>query len=479
MNTQKLTLKQAVSALKSGEIKASELASHFLDRAEADQKAEKAVNAVIHTDREKTLAMASEADKDSLLAGATVHIKDNMNVEGWPVQCSSKILETYISPYTGGSSNYLLKNGGVIGGMTNMDEFAMGSSTETSARGITRNPHNLSYAPGGSSGGAAAAVAGDLTLASLGSDTGGSIRQPGSFCGVVGMKPTYGTVSRYGLVAFGSSLDQIGPITKTVEDAALLLEAVAGHDFRDSTSLENLDNHFSGDLNSSLKGKKIGLPREYFTDALDPEVAEKIEQVKNFYREAGCEFVEVSLPTTEYSIGTYYVIATAEASANLARFDGVRYGRRSEKATSLKEVYFKSRSEGFGEEVKRRILLGTYVLSSGYYEAYYLKAQKVRRLIKEDYEKVFQTVDMLLTPTVPDPVFKLGERTDDPIKMYLSDIFTTPANLAGVPAMSVPCGKDKNGLPVGFQLIAPHFREKSLFNFGHIYDLENNPLHQV
>ncbi|MBL8991872.1 MAG: Asp-tRNA(Asn)/Glu-tRNA(Gln) amidotransferase subunit GatA, partial [Spirochaetia bacterium] len=367
---------------------------------------------------------------------------------------------------------------GLIYGRTNMDEFAMGSSNETSAYGPARNPVNRDYIPGGSSGGAAAAVAGGLGLAALGSDTGGSIRQPAACCGVVGLKPTYGRVSRYGLVAFGSSLDQIGPITKTVEDTAILLKSIAGHDKRDSTSSDRAVPDYAKALeapaSSVLKGKRIGLPKEYFTEHLSPEIQKRLDAVIDFYKKQGAEMVPVSLPTSEYGIGCYYIIATAEASANLARFDGIRYGRRSKNAKDLKEVYFKSRSEGFGLEVKRRILLGTYVLSSGYYDAYYLKAMKVRRVIKNDFDAVLKQVDFILTPMMPDPVFKIGEKSADPIKMYLSDIYTVSLNLAGVPGISVPCGKDSQGMPVGFQLVAGHFEEEKLLQAAHAYDKEMN-----
>lgn len=478
MDFSKLTLAGALRGLKKKDFSPAEILAHFVTQIEADKKRPDTLNAVIGLHPETAQAKMASVKSDSLLAGLPVLVKDNMNVEGLPVGCGSKILEGYVSPYTGGALERLVENGGLIYGRTNMDEFAMGSSNETSAYGPARNPVNRDYIPGGSSGGAAAAVAGGLGLAALGSDTGGSIRQPAACCGVVGLKPTYGRVSRYGLVAFGSSLDQIGPITKTVEDTAILLKSIAGHDKRDSTSSDRAVPDYAKALeapaSSVLKGKRIGLPKEYFTEHLSPEIQKRLDAVIDFYKKQGAEMVPVSLPTSEYGIGCYYIIATAEASANLARFDGIRYGRRSKNAKDLKEVYFKSRSEGFGLEVKRRILLGTYVLSSGYYDAYYLKAMKVRRVIKNDFDAVLKQVDFILTPMMPDPVFKIGEKSADPIKMYLSDIYTVSLNLAGVPGISVPCGKDSQGMPVGFQLVAGHFEEEKLLQAAHAYDKEMN-----
>ncbi len=469
MNFEELTIKKAIAFLKSGELAPGDLLQHHLKKIKLDKTSPKPINAVTYIDEERAKEKMAKVSKDSPLAGLPLLVKENMNVQGQPAECSSNILKKYISPYSGTASVALEKNGGVVFGRTNMDEFAMGSSTETSAKGITRNPVNLDCIPGGSSGGAAAAVASGQTLCALGSDTGGSIRQPAALCGVVGLKPTYGRVSRYGLVAFASSLDQIGPITKTVEDAAIILECLAGYDNRDSTSMNIPVPTYSEGIESSLAGKKIGLPEEYFSDDLDVEVRSALDEVISFYQQSGCEIVKISLPTTEYAVPTYYVLATAEASANLARFDGVRYGTRSELGTSLEDLYLNSRSQGFGMEVKRRILVGSYVLSSGYYDAYYVKAQKVRRVIKNDFETAFKNVDVILTPTTPEVAFKIGERTADPVKMYLSDVFTTPANLAGVPAISVPCGGRSTKMPVGFQLMAPHFEESRLFNFGHLY----------
>ncbi|MFQ5866131.1 MAG: Asp-tRNA(Asn)/Glu-tRNA(Gln) amidotransferase subunit GatA, partial [bacterium] len=345
-------------------------------------------------------------------------------------------------------------------GKTNMDEFAMGSSNENSYFSPAKNPYDRERVPGGSSGGACVAVAGDMAMAALGSDTGGSIRQPASFCGVVGLKPTYGRVSRFGLVAFASSLDQIGPITNTVGDAALLLEIISGHDERDSTSAPVRVPHFSQALGKDVKGLRIGLPKEYFTEGLHEEVRGSIEDTVNLLKNSGATFVDVSLPHTDYAIATYYILATAEASSNLARYDGARYGFRVEDAKDLEEAYVKSRSQGFGEEVKRRIMLGTYVLSAGYYEAYYRKAQKVRSLIKQDFEKAFERCDCLLTPTSPTTAFKIGEKLGDPLAMYLSDIYTVSVNLAGLPGISVPCGFDSNNLPIGVQIIGKHFDEE-------------------
>lgn len=474
----KLTLASALRGLKKKDFSSTEILTYFVKQCEADRSRPDSLNAVIGLHGEAAATAVPSVKPDSLLAGLPVLIKDNMNMEGLPVTCSSRILEGYVSPYTGGALENLTRHGGLIYGRTNMDEFAMGSSSETSVYGPTRNPVNRDYIPGGSSGGAAAAVAGGLGLAALGSDTGGSIRQPAACCGVVGLKPTYGRVSRYGLVAFGSSLDQIGPIAKTVEDSAILLQAIAGHDHRDSTSSTQKVPDYVKSLEESpkdfLKGKKVGLPKEYFTEHLAPEIAKRLNEVTEFYKKSGCELVPVSLPSSEYGIGCYYIIATAEASANLARFDGIRYGRRSKNAKDLKEVYFKSRSEGFGLEVKRRILLGTYVLSSGYYEAYYLKAMKVRRVIKNDFDEALKKVDFILTPMMPDPVFKIGEKSADPIKMYLSDIYTVSLNLAGVPGISVPCGLDSRGLPIGFQLVAGHFQEEKLLQAAHAYDREVN-----
>jgi len=396
----------------------------------------------------------------SMLDGIPIGIKDNMATKGLRTTCGSKILKHYIPPYNASVVQRILDAGAVLIGKTNMDEFAMGSSTENSAFGPTKNPKNLEYAPGGSSGGSAAAVAAGEVICAIGSDTGGSIRQPAAFCGVVGMKPTYGRVSRYGLVAFASSLDQIGPITKTVDDCAVLLGIIAGYDPNDSTCSNLTVPDYMGFLKRSIKGKRIGIPKEYTVEGIDPKVLEIFEEAMERLRSEGAEIKEISLPHTPYAIAAYYIIATAEASSNLARYDGVKYGLRIENSDLL-GMYEMTRSQGFGREVKRRIMLGTYVLSSGYYDAYYLKASKVRTLIKKDFELAFQEVDVILAPVSPVPTFKLGERIKDPLSMYLVDAYTTPANLSGLPAISIPCGEIE-GLPVGVQFIGRAFDEGEL-----------------
>jgi len=404
------------------------------------------------------------------LAGIPMAVKDNMLVEDVRCTAGSKILENYIAPYDATVIKKLKVKGVVILGKTNMDEFAMGSSTENSAFFPTKNPHDLNRVPGGSSGGSAAAVAANLCAFALGSDTGGSIRQPASFCGIVGLKPTYGAVSRYGLIAFASSLDQIGPMTKTVEDCQIVFDIIKGKDELDSTSVES--NLKSEILN--LKSLKIGIPKEYFVKGIDPgvekvikEAIKKYEEIK--YEEIGAKIEEISLPHTEYALPCYYIIAPSEASANLARYDGIKYGYSTKKAKDLMEVYLKSKEEGFGAEVRRRVMLGSYVLSAGYYEAYYLRAQKVRTLIRDDFNKAFQKVDVIFTPVSPTPAFKFGEKIDDPLKMYLSDIFTAPINLAGLPAISIPGGRVGN-LPIGFQIIGKPFEEEKIFEVAKIYE---------
>jgi aspartyl-tRNA(Asn)/glutamyl-tRNA(Gln) amidotransferase subunit A len=397
------------------------------------------------------------------LAGVPVAIKDNMAVRDMPMTCASRVLEGYIPPYTATAVERLLGAGAIIIGKVNCDEFAMGSTTENSGFQITRNPHNLDRVPGGSSGGSAASVASGTSLIALGSDTGGSVRTPAAFCGVVGLKPTYGRVSRYGLVAFGSSLDQIGPLSKTVRESAQTLEIIAGFDHFDSTSADTAVDEFVKQLDQPIKGIKIGIPKEYFIPGLDAEVRWKIEAGIRLFENLGCEIQQISLPHTEYAVATYYLIATAEASSNLARYDGVRYGPRGS-GNSLQEMYRSTRHDGFGKEVKRRILLGTYALSAGYYDAYYLKALKVRTLMLKDFQKAFESVDVILTPTSPTVAFRIGEKTNDPLAMYLSDIFTITQPLAGVPAISVPCGKNSENMPVGMQLIANHFQESLLLN---------------
>ncbi len=410
-----------------------------------------------------------------------IAIKDNMCMQGIETTCASKILQGFKSPYDATVIRKLKDSGAILVGNTNMDEFAFGSSTENSAFGPTRNPWNLDCVPGGSSGGSAAAVAANEAIWSIGSDTGGSIRQPAAFCGVVGLKPTYGRVSRYGLIAFASSLDQIGPFTKDVRDSAMLLNIIAGYDPMDSTSADVPVPDYTKALTQDVSGLKIGIPKEYFIDGLDAEVKAAIDESIKVLKDCGAEFVEISLPHTEYAVATYYIVATAEASSNLARFDGVQYGLRSfpEKVrkSSLIDMYEESRDQGFGPESKRRIMLGTYSLSSGYYDAYYLRGLKVRTLIKNDFEKAFESVDAILTPTSPTTAFKVGERSDDPLSMYLSDIFTISANLAGIPAMSMPCGFSQDGLPIGLQLLTKAFDEEMLFRIAHTYE-QNTEWHK-
>jgi aspartyl-tRNA(Asn)/glutamyl-tRNA(Gln) amidotransferase subunit A len=404
------------------------------------------------------------------LAGIPVAIKDNICIRNVRTTCSSHILENFISPYEATVVRRLRDEGAVFIGKTNMDEFAMGSSTENSSFAITRNPWNLDCIPGGSSGGSAAAVASDETILAIGSDTGGSIRQPAACCGVVGLKPTYGRVSRYGLVAFASSLDQIGPFGKDVEDMALLMNVISGYDENDSTSV-NLDvPDFTKCLVENVKGAKIGVPKEYFIKGLDGEVERAVDKAIELLKSLGAIILEISLPHTEYGVAVYYLIAPSEASANLARYDGVRYGYRSPETKDLLEEYEKTRGDGFGAEVKRRIMLGTYALSRGYYDAYYLKAQKVRTLIKKDFDEAFEKVDAIVTPTAPTPAFKIGEKVDDPLQMYLSDIFTISANLAGIPGISLPCGFSKSGLPIGLQFLAKPFDEEVLLQISYTYE---------
>jgi aspartyl-tRNA(Asn)/glutamyl-tRNA(Gln) amidotransferase subunit A len=401
------------------------------------------------------------------LAGVPVAIKDVMVTKGIRSTAGSRILQNFIPPYDCTAVARLEAAGAILLGKTNCDEFAMGSSNENSAYGPVRNPRDKSRVPGGSSGGSAAAVAAGTAVAALGSDTGGSIRQPAAFCGVVGLMPTYGRVSRYGLIAFASSLDHIGPLTKTVKDAAIILRYIAGRDPMDSTSADVPVPDYEQDIEKPVRGLKLGVPKEYFAEGLDAEVRAAVEAAIQQLAADGCEIVPISLPHTSYAIPTYYVIATAEASANLARYDGVRYGYRTARPRTLSEMYRKSRDEGFGAEVKRRIMLGTYALSSGYYDAYYLKAQKVRTLLARDFEAAFRQVDAIATPTTPTAAFKLGEKTDDPLQMYLADIYTVVGDLAGVPGISVPCGKTKSGLPIGVQILGKHFDESTVLRLGH------------
>ncbi len=403
-----------------------------------------------------------------------IGLKDNLNTKGEEITCSSKILKGYVSPYDAGVVEKVKQSGGLIMGILNQDEFAFGSSCESSCYGPTYNPWNLSCVPGGSSGGSAAAVAANEVAWALGSDTGGSIRQPASFCGIVGLKPTYGRVSRYGLIAFASSLDQIGPLTQNVTDAALLLNIISGYDERDSTSVNFHVPDYTKALVNDVRGLKIGVPKEAFVEGLDPEVRAAVEASIDVLKKQGAEIKEVSLPHTPYAVATYYIVATAEASSNLARFDGVRFGLRknpiSTRKNALTDMYEETRFAGFGDEVKRRIMLGTYALSSGYYDAYYLRGQKVRTMIKQDFDNVFNTCDVILTPTAPTVAFRVGEKISDPLSMYLSDIYTIPANLAGIPAISVPCGFSKSGLPIGMQLQAKAFNEEMLLRVSYAYE---------
>lgn len=463
------------SMMDSGNLSAAELLSAHIERT---KKIDGDVCAFLSFDEDAALAAASESDKRrrsgaklGKLDGIPVGLKDVIAVRGQKLTCASKMLENYVSPYTGTAAQKLLDSGAVFWGRLNMDEFAMGSSCENSAFKKTRNPWDLSRIPGGSSGGSAAAVASGECVAALGSDTGGSIRQPASLCGIVGMKPTYGLVSRFGLAAFASSLDQIGPFARSVEDAAILLNAIAGYDRLDSTSVNAEIPDYSAVLKgASLKGKTLGVAREYFGEGVGAQVRANVENAIALCRDAGANIVEISLPHTDLAIPVYYIIATAEASSNLARYDGIRYTHRSKDADDIVSVYFKSRAEGFGEEVKRRIILGSYVLSSGYYDAYYLRAQKVRTLIRADFEKAFENVDAIITPTSPTTAFKIGEKTDNPLAMYLSDICTINVNLAGLPAISLPCGWTSEGLPVGVQFIGRAFGESDLLSTAHAFE---------
>ncbi len=466
MDSASMTVAGALEGLRNKRFSSVELTRSVLDAIAAKDGE---LNAYLTVDAEGALRQAEAADAarangaDAPLLGVPIAVKDLINVAGQPCTCASKILQGYVSPYDATVIARLRAAGAVFLGRTNMDEFAMGSSTENSAFKVTRNPHDTTRVPGGSSGGSAAAVAGGEAVAALGTDTGGSIRQPASFCGCVGLKPSYGRVSRYGVTAYASSLDQVGPMTRTVEDAALLMQELAGVDPHDGTTQEIPVPDYRKAMRGGLKGLKIGLPKEYYIEGTDPEVMRAVRESVDRCAAAGAEIVEVSLPHTEYAVGVYYILATAEASANLARFDGVRYGHRTEKPEGVFELYAKSRAEGFGLEVKRRIILGTYVLSSGYYDAYYGRAQKVRTLIRGDFEKAFGQCDVLMTPVAPTAAYRIGEASDDPLKMYLGDIFTVPANLAGLCGFSLPCGKTAGGLPIGLQILGAPFSEPTLF----------------
>jgi len=473
MDIKDLTITECSQLLAKGELTSTELTEAFIKQAkELNPK----INAFITLLEEDAVLSAKEADKalrngiKKELLGVPLAIKDNICTKGVKTTCASKILHNFIPPYDATVVEKLKAEGVVVLGKTNMDEFAMGSSNETSFFGPVRNPHDIERIPGGSSGGSAACVAASMSPAALGSDTGGSIRQPASLCGVIGVKPTYGRVSRYGLIAFGSSLDQIGPITKCVKDAALILEKIAGRDERDSTSLKAAVPAYSQLLSKDIKDLVLGVPKEYFVEGMDNEVSAKIKEAIEILKSLGAKIKEISLPHSAYGIAVYYLIATAEASSNLARFDGVKYGFRAENVKDLREMYIKTKKEGFGEEVKRRIMLGTFSLASGYYDAYYKKASKVRTLIKKDFEEAFKEVNAIVCPTSPETAFKLGEKSDDPIKMYLSDIFTININLAGVPAISVPCGVDSKKLPIGLQIIGNYLDEQTILNVAYAFE---------
>ena len=477
MELNQLTIHELQEKIKAGETTSTEIVQAVFRRIDA---VEKDVHAYILLTREKALEGAAHADEEikkgniKTLTGIPIALKDLLCTKGVTTTCASHILHNYVPPYDATVVEKLRDAGAVFTGKTNMDEFAMGSSTETSYFGITKNPWDLERIPGGSSGGSAAAVVADECIAAIGSDTGGSIRQPAALCGVVGMKPTYGRVSRYGLVAFASSLDQIGPFTKDVEDCAIMMNILAGYDPRESTSVPVDVPDYRQFLSRGIGGWKVGIPKEYFIGGIDAEVKDAIQQTIKVIEGMGAKCIEVSLPHTEYCLAVYYIIAPAEASSNLARYDGVKYGFRSLDGRDLMEMYKKSRSAGFGAEVKRRIMLGTYVLSSGYYDAYYKKASQVRALIKQDFDEAFKQCDVLLTPTTPTPAFKIGEKTDDPLQMYLSDIFTISTNLAGIPGMVVPCGFTRAGLPVGVQFLAGHFEEGKLIQIAAAYEKNAN-----
>lgn len=473
MDIKNLTIKTLEEGFKAKEFSALEVTQEFFKEIELHDKE---IGAYLSLTKDEAFLEAGKADvaraeggEVTPLAGIPLAIKDNMLVKGYPATAASRMLEHYSAAYDATVIKKLKESHAVFLGKTNLDEFAMGSSTENSAFQVTKNPHDTSRVAGGSSGGSAAAVAAGFAVAGLGSDTGGSIREPAAFCGVVGMKPTYGTVSRFGLIAMASSLDQIGPFAKTVEDAKILFNAIRGKDVHDATSM-NFE-----DAKSDIKNLKIGIPKEYFVEGISPEVAKGVDEAVQKLKKLGFTFKEISLPHTKYALSVYYIIMPAEVSTNLARLDGIRYARDVKDVKNLKDLYVKNRAHGFGPETRRRVLLGTFVLSSGYYDAYYAKAQKVRRLIKEDFDNAFKEVDVILSPVTPTPAFKIGEKTEDPLSMYLSDIFTIPANLAGIPAISIPVKKYTVGsgeLPIGFQLMGKHFHEADLFGIGELY--ENN-----
>ncbi len=474
MNLKDITADKLVALYKNRDLSVTEVIKSVYEEID---RVDKQVRAFITICPERALDEARRIDARIVsgepmepLEGVPVAIKDNITIRDLRTTCGSRILENYVPPYTATVVERLRSAGAIVVGKTNCDEFAMGSTTENSGFFVTRNPHNLERVPGGSSGGSAVSVASGTSLIALGSDTGGSVRTPAAFCGVVGLKPTYGRVSRYGLVAFASSLDQIGPLSKSVRESAQALEVICGFDHFDSTSADAAPEEFVKNLDQPIKGTRIGIPKEYFVGGLDKEVKAKIEAGIRVYENLGCEMQEISLPHTEYAVATYYLVATAEASSNLARYDGVRYGLREGGNSTLQEMYRRTRHHGFGSEVKRRILLGTYALSAGYYDAYYLKALKVRTLILKDFKMAFDSVDVILTPSSPTVAFKIGEKTGDPLSMYLSDIFTITQPLAGIPAISIPCGKNSEGLPIGMQLMTNHFKESLLLRVAHHFE---------
>ncbi len=478
MSLYSLTAHQLLETIKSGKASPQEAYESVIARIKAvDPK----VKAYVHLAAQAPdFGSPTKAFGDDKYFPIPIGLKDNLNVLGEEITCASHILKGYRSPYDAGVVTKIKQSGGSILGILNQDEFAFGSSCESSCYGPTFNPWNLQCVPGGSSGGSAASVAADEAMWALGSDTGGSIRQPAAFCGIVGLKPTYGRVSRYGLIAFASSLDQIGPFTKDVRDCALLMNIIAGYDERDSTSVNTPVPDYTKALINDVRGLKIGIPKEAFVDGLDPEVRQAVEESLNVLKKLGAEIKEVTLPHTPYAVATYYIVATAEASSNLARFDGVRFGLRQQpnpgRKNALLDMYEETRAKGFGDEAKRRIMLGTYALSSGYYDAYYLRGQKVRTLIKNDLDEAFKGCDVIVTPTSPTLAFKVGEKVTDPLSMYLSDIYTIPANLAGIPAISIPCGFSKSGLPIGLQLMGKAFDEEMLLRVSYAYE-QNTPWH--
>ncbi|MBL4937174.1 Asp-tRNA(Asn)/Glu-tRNA(Gln) amidotransferase subunit GatA [Clostridium sp. YIM B02515] len=477
MELHKLKAHELKELINKKEVKVQEVTNSFLNRIDnVDDK----IGAYLYVAKEEALSKAKELDEKigrgesiGALGGVPIAIKDNISVKGMQNTCASKILEGYVAPYDAHIVENLKKEDAVILGKLNMDEFAMGSSNENSAYKLVKNPWDLDRVPGGSSGGAAASVASFEAPLSLGSETGGSVRQPASLCGVVGLKPTYGRISRYGLVAFGSTLDQVGPFGRDVEDCALITKHISGFDHRDSTTADVAVQDYTKGLTKDIRGKRIGIPKEFFGEGLNDEVRKSVEEAIRVLKDNGAVVEECSLPLSEYALAVYYIIASAEASSNLSRFDGIRYGHRTKDFNDAVDIYYKSRNEGFGKEVKRRIMLGTYALSAGYYDAYYKKALKVRNLIKQDFQRVFKEFDAVVSPTTPTPAFKIGEKVDDVLSMYLSDIYTVPVNIAGIPAISVPCGK-VNGLPVGLQLMGDYFREDLLFNLAYSYEQSTN-----